>query len=63
MAFKSEAQRRKFHEMHKQGKISKEVLTAFEAETKEKLPERVTPVKKAKKNAKPSKVWFAKVVK
>jgi hypothetical protein len=59
MAFKSEAQRRKFQEMYKAGKISKEVLTAFEDGTKKSLPERVEKKKKISK----SKVWFAKVAK
>lgn len=44
MAFKSEAQRRKFHELYKKGKISKEILDAFESETGgRKLPEKVKP--------------------
>lgn len=62
MAFKSEAQRRKFMELHKQGKISKKVLDAFETDTPAKLPERVKPAKKEVKS-KPSKAWFAKVTK
>jgi hypothetical protein len=60
MAFKSEAQRRKFQELHKQGKISKEVLDAFESDSAKKLPERVEKKRKALKQ---SKVWFAKVTK
>lgn len=59
MGFKSEAQRQKFLEMHKEGKISKEVLEAFESDSKKKLPERVEKKKKAVKN----KAWFAKVTK
>ncbi|MFH1897234.1 MAG: hypothetical protein ABH886_03205 [Candidatus Desantisbacteria bacterium] len=50
MPFKSEAQRRKFHEMCAQGKISKETLEAWEADTpKGKLPEHIRTVKRAKK--------------
>lgn len=60
--FKSEAQRRKFHEMHREGKISKEVLDAFESGTKSKLPERVEKKKKLDK-VKPAKSWNAKVIK
>jgi len=44
MPFKSEAQRRKFRELVKQGKMSKETLEAWERETAdESLPERVEP--------------------
>lgn len=61
MPYKSEAQRRKFQEMQKEGKISKEVVDAFETESKGiALPERVKP--KAKK-APVNKVWMAKVIK
>lgn len=56
MPFKSKAQRRKFGEMVKQGKISQETFNEWNAATgKEKLPERVgkkpatwTKVKKVK---------------
>lgn len=41
---KSEAQRRKFNELVKQGKMKQSTLDAWEAETpKEKLPEYVAP--------------------
>ncbi len=60
MAFKSEAQRRKFHDLHRQGKISKEVLEAFESSTSKKIPERVKPPKKIEK-PKPAKAWKAKI--
>lgn len=47
MPFKSEAQRRKFHVMEKQGKISKEKVSQWEKETpKGKLPEHVKGKKK-----------------
>lgn len=46
MAYKSEAQRRKFHVLAKQGKISKDVLNEYEEASKgKKLPERITPKK------------------
>lgn len=62
MAFKSEAQRKKFQSLHREGKISKEVLDAFESETGDKkLPDRVKKTKKEK--ALPTKAWFAKVTK
>lgn len=43
MSFKSEAQRRKFYELVKQGKMKKSVLEEFESKTHKgkKLPERV----------------------
>lgn len=40
MAFKSEAQRRKFQEMLKAGKITKAVYDAFAGDTPSTLPER-----------------------
>lgn len=47
MPFKSEAQRRKFGELVKQGRISKEEFDKWNSETpKRKLPERVKPKKK-----------------
>ncbi len=49
MPFKSEAQRRKFHELVKQGKMSQATLDEWERETpKSKLPERVKGRKKAR---------------
>ncbi len=49
MPFKSEAQRRKFYELAKTGKISKKTLKEFESETPtgKKLPERVGKKKRA----------------
>ena len=41
MPFKSEAQRRKFASMVKDGKMSQETFDQWEKETKGKLPERV----------------------
>ncbi len=61
MPFKSEAQRRKFQEMQKEGKISQGVVDAFEADSKGlALPERAKPKEKVKKAP---KVWTAKVIK
>ena len=48
MPFKSEAQRRKFGELVKQGKMSKETFDEWNSATSGKLPERV--------KAKPKKV-------
>jgi len=63
MPFKSEAQRRKFYELEKQGKMSSKTVQEFQAATgNQKLPERVTPKAKEAK-PKPAKVWFAKVIK
>lgn len=46
MPYKSEAQRGKFHELEKQGKISSQVVNEFdEASRGVTLPERVTPKK------------------
>ena len=53
--FKSESQRRKFHQLYKEGKISKETLDAWEAETSDSLPERSTN--------KPTKIKKVKVQK
>lgn len=50
MPFKSQAQRRKFYMLAKQGKISKEKLKEWEDATgKKKLPERARKKKKKKK--------------
>ena len=46
MPFKSEAQRKKFAEMVRDGKITQSVYDAFESDTGEKLPERVTKKEK-----------------
>lgn len=47
MPYKSEAQRKKFQELLKQGKISKAVVDEFNAASKgKKLPERAPKVKK-----------------
>lgn len=47
MPFKSEAQRRKFYELQKQGKMSKKTVDEWEKATPkgDKLPERMTPKK------------------
>jgi hypothetical protein len=63
MPFKSEAQRRKFQQLHAEGKISKSVLDAFENETKgATLPDKVKPKEKPKKTPR-NKAWTAKVIK
>jgi len=46
MPFKSEAQRRKFGEMLKQGKISKATFDEWNSDTPHGLPERVKKKKK-----------------
>lgn len=44
MAFKSEAQRKKFQELYKQGKVTRSVVDEWEKKTAgKKLPERVKP--------------------
>lgn len=49
MPYKSDAQRKKFHEMAGRGEISKDVVAKFDSESKGmKLPERVTPPKAPK---------------
>ena len=49
MPFKSEAQRRKFYALQKQGKMSLSTLKTWAAETGDKkLPERVKPKGKKK---------------
>lgn len=49
MPFVSQAQRRKFGEMVKQGKISQATFDEWNGATgKKKLPERVTPKKSSK---------------
>jgi hypothetical protein len=50
MPFKSKAQRRKFAQLLVEGKISDETYEEWNRETgRKKLPERVTPQKKAEK--------------
>lgn len=46
--FKSEAQRRKFHSLVKQGKISKSKLAEWERDTPKYLPERARKKRKKK---------------
>lgn len=45
MAFKSEAQRRKFGELVHQGKIPQKTFDEWNAATPKDLPERITPVR------------------
>lgn len=53
MPFKSKAQRRKFYQLHKEGKISKKVLQEYESASKGlKLPARVKKKKVIKRKAK-----------
>ena len=50
MPFASKAQRRKFHALHKEGKISSDTLAEFEKASKgKKLPARVKKKKTVKK--------------
>ena len=49
MPFKSAAQRRKFGELVKQGKMSQQTFNEWERDTPSKIPERIGPEKKAKK--------------
>jgi hypothetical protein len=45
--YKSEAQRGKFHQLLKEGKISQKTVNEFDHASKgKKLPERITPKKK-----------------
>ncbi len=49
MPYKSDAQRRKFHVLEDEGKISHETVEEFDKASKGKdLPERTTPSKKKK---------------
>lgn len=49
MPYKSDAQRRKFHALLKEGKIKPEVVAEFDKASKGKnLPERVKPAKTPK---------------
>lgn len=46
MAYKSDAQRKKFHELLKQGKIKPEIVAEYDEASKElKLPKRIKPKK------------------
>lgn len=50
MPYASEAQRRKFHQLQKEGKISSKTVAEFDAASKrKKLPERSKTSKKKKK--------------
>lgn len=50
MPYKSEAQRRKFHDLQKQGKISKATVQEFDDASKGmRLPERIKVKKGSKK--------------
>lgn len=52
MPYKSEAQRGKFHELLKEGKISKKTVDEFDKASRGKrLPERVTPKKSTHQNS------------
>lgn len=56
MPFKSRAQRRKFAELLVKGEISPETYEEWNRETgRAKLPERVTPKKRAKPKKKPER--------
>lgn len=56
MPFRSQAQRAKFHELVRQGKMKQEVLDEWESATGQaKLPERVAPKPKAQKSMLPRK--------
>lgn len=59
MAFKSEAQRRKFGEMVKEGTLKQSTFDEWSAATgKSKLPERVTPA--PKRSNSPHIAWAEK---
>jgi hypothetical protein len=45
MPFKSEAQRRKFAELVKQGKMTQAKFDEWEKDTPKNIPERITPKK------------------
>ena len=64
MPFKSQAQRRKFAQLLVEGKIKPETFEEWNRETGgAKLPERATPMKKAKKPAPGKKKGTRKVAK
>ena len=48
MPFKSEAQRRKFHQLVKQGKMSQKTLDEWEKDSPKNLPERINPKREKK---------------
>ena len=51
MPYKSEAQRKKFHQLLKEGKISAATVAEFDAASKgKKLPEKVTKKNTSKKS-------------
>ena len=52
MPFKSEAQRRKFGELVKQGKMSQSTFNEWNSETPKHIPERVKPKKSDAKKKK-----------
>lgn len=54
MPYKSKAQRRKFYQLLKEGKISKDIVEEYERETANisKLPERIGIKKRTKKGRK-----------
>lgn len=61
--FKSEAQRKRLTQLHKEGKISKEVISGMHKDTgNKKLPERVKAPKKVEKPI-ANKVFTAKIIK
>ena len=62
MPFKSQAQRRKFAQLLVEGKITNETFEEWNRETgRKKLPERVTPTKKAsERSASPRRRTVAK---
>jgi hypothetical protein len=64
MSFKSEAQRRKFAALVKEGKMAQTTWDEFEKKTKGKLPERVKEKEKPKApRSKAQTPWKAKVIK
>ena len=64
MAFKSEAQKRKFKELVKDGKMSQAMFDEFERKTTGKLPEKLKGEQKTKApRSKAPKAWNAKVIK
>lgn len=58
MPYKSEAQRKKFHVLLKQGKISAKTVAEWDKASKgKKLPKKVKKTKKAKKESKPGDMF------
>lgn len=67
MGFKSEAQRKKFQEMLRDGKITQAVFDGFDTDTGEKLPDRlhkkkVSSIQDIRNNVSVSKVGKVKKV-